>query len=68
MKQIYLKSKERFSEIIENINNSGKLEDETKNKLVEVIVAQKRLINNAQSGDLKKGLKVLNQLKRLQKQ
>ena len=37
------KVKNDFPEIIENINNSGKLEDETKNKLVEVIVAQKKV-------------------------
>ena len=30
-----------FPEILENINNSGKLEDEIKNKLIEVIEAQK---------------------------
>ena len=30
-----------FPEILENINNSGKLEDEIKDKLIEVIEAQK---------------------------
>ena len=34
-------------EILENINTSGKLEDEIKNKLVEVIEAQKKELKNA---------------------
>ena len=36
-----------FPEILETINSSGKLEDEIKNKLVEVIEAQKKGSNNA---------------------
>ena len=35
------KVKNDHSEILESINSSGKLEDEIKNKLVEVIVSQK---------------------------
>ena len=41
------KVKNDHPEILENINNSGKLEDEIKNKLIEVIEAQKKGVNNA---------------------
>ena len=41
------KVKNDFPEILENINSSGKLEDEIKKKLIEVIEAQKKELNNA---------------------
>ena len=36
------KVKNDFPEILENINSSGKLEDEIKKKLIEVIESQKK--------------------------
>ena len=36
-----------YPEILENINTSGKLEDETKNKLIEIIEVQKKEVSNA---------------------
>ena len=41
------KVKNDYMEILEEINTSGKLEDETKNKLIEIIKTQKKEINNA---------------------
>ena len=41
------KVKNDFPEILENINSSGKLEDEIKKKLIEVIESQKKEVKNA---------------------
>ena len=41
------KVKDDHMEILEDINISGKLEDETKNKLIEIIETQKKEMNNA---------------------
>ena len=41
------KVKNDHTEILEDINTSGKLEDETKNKLIEIIETQKKEMNNA---------------------
>ena len=41
------KIKNEFPEILEAINSSGKIEEETKNKLVEVIETVKRDLSNA---------------------
>ena len=46
-RELLEKIKNDNPEIIETINSSGKLEEETKNKLIEVIEILKKEINNA---------------------
>ena len=46
-KNLIEKVKNENSEILETINKTGKLEDDAKNKLIEIIVRQKKGEKNA---------------------
>ena len=54
-------------DILENINTSGKLEDEIKNKLVEIIELQKKVVNNAKFRRFKKRIKSVKSTQKITK-